>query len=230
MLFCKKTWITNQMIALLLILCFVYFFYTILNKKYLIPNKYQLLFEKIYLFIVELLKENLGASKVFFFNLIFTIFFFILSMNLLGMVPYTFTVTSHLIVTFSFALGLFIYINLLGFLKNGLLFFGLFLPSGAPLALSPFLIIIELISYIARVFSLSIRLFANLMAGHTLLKILAEFGWLMFNSGGIWLVGFVFPTLIIFAVTGLELSIAFLQAYVFTVLVCIYLNDSLNLH
>ena len=97
-------------------------------------------------------------------------------MNLLGMVPYTFTVTSHLIVTFSFALGLFIYINLLGFLKNGLLFFVLFLPSGAPLALSPFLIIIELISYIARVFSLSIRLFANLMAGHTLLKILAEFG------------------------------------------------------
>lgn len=164
------------MIALFLIFFFIYIFFLIIDKKYIIPNKYQLLFEKVYSFIIELLKENLGATKVFFFNFIFTIFFFILSMNLLGMIPYTFTVTSHLIVTFSFSLGLFIYINFLGFMKNGMHFFGLFLPSGAPLALSPFLIIIELISYIARVFSLSIRLFANLMAGHTLLKILAEFG------------------------------------------------------
>jgi F-type H+-transporting ATPase subunit a len=176
MLFCKNSYITNSMFSLFLVFLLFLIVYFLLSKQYIIPNRFQIFFEKIYFFIIELIKENLGGSKLYFFNLIYSIFFFILSLNLLGMIPYTFTVTSHLIVTFSFALGLFVYINFLGFLKNGLTFFGLFLPGGSPLALSPFLVIIELISYIARVFSLSIRLFANLMAGHTLLKILAEFG------------------------------------------------------
>ncbi len=201
-----------------------------MTNLYLVPTRYQVFFEKFYLFILDLLKENLGKSFVFFFNLIFTVFFLILLANLQGMIPYTFTITSHLVSTFFLSLSLFIFLNILGVLKHGFNFFNLFLPAGAPLILSPFLVVIELISYVARVFSLAIRLFANLMAGHTLLKILAEFGTVMLLQLRLGFLGAIFPILIVFLVTGLELAIAGLQAYVFTVLVCIYLNDALNLH
>jgi len=146
------------------------------------------------------------------------------------MIPYSFTVTSHIIVTFGLALGIFIGINVIGFSYHGLHFFSLFLPQGAPLALSPFLVLIELISYVFRVISLAVRLFANMMSGHALLKIISGFVWTMMSMGGLMIIVSLLPLAIIFALTGLELAIAFLQAYVFTLLVCIYLNDAIHLH
>ena len=146
------------------------------------------------------------------------------------MVPYTFTVTSHIILTFGLGMIIFVGLNILGVKKHGLHFFSLFLPPGAPLSLALLLVPIELISYFFRVVALSVRLFANMMAGHTLLKILATFAWKMLTIGGIFLVIQLFPLIIIIAITGLELAIAFLQAYVWTTLTCLYLGDALNLH
>lgn len=221
---------TVQFFIFLIFFGCVYIIFFFFSNNLLIPTKFQLFFEKLYIFILDLIKENLGKDFLFFLNLLFTIFFFILFLNIFGMIPYVFTITSHLICTFSLSLALFIFLNLLGILKHGYIFLNLFLPAGAPLLLSPFLVIVEIISYFARVFSLAIRLFANLMAGHTLLKILAEFGTTMFVNLRLGFLGAVFPIIIIILVTGLELSIAVLQAYVFTVLFCIYLSDALNLH
>ena len=221
---------TTQNVAIAVLLSFVIVLTRYSKWFSLIPTKYQFLLEKLYLFVLDLVKENIGKSYLYFFNIAFTIFFFILLANLQGMIPYSFATTSHLIVTFVFSLSFFLFLNLLGIWKHGSKIFTLFLPAGAPLLLSPFLVLIELISYIARVFSLAIRLFANIMAGHTLLKILAEFGTIMLVQLRLSFLGAFFPILIVFLVTGLELAIAFLQAYVFTVLICIYLNDALNLH
>jgi F-type H+-transporting ATPase subunit a len=146
------------------------------------------------------------------------------------MIPYCFTVTSHIIITFGFGMATFIGINIIAFREHGLHFLSFFVPKEAPAALVPFLVLIEFISYIFRVLSLSIRLFANMMAGHTLLKILAGFGWAMLSAGGIFYILSLFPVLVVFLLIGLELGIAILQAYVWTVLVCIYLNDAINLH
>ena len=146
------------------------------------------------------------------------------------MVPYTFTVTSHLIFTFALGMTTFVSLNIIGLKIHGLHFFSLFLPPGAPLALAPLLVPIELISYIFRVVALAVRLFANMMAGHTLLKILATFAWKMIAAGGVFYIIQLFPMVVIIAITGLELAIAFLQAYVWTTLVCLYLSDAINLH
>jgi F-type H+-transporting ATPase subunit a len=146
------------------------------------------------------------------------------------MVPYSFTPTSHLILTFSFSFLTFITGTLVGLYRNGLHFFSLFLPAGAPVAIAPFIIVIEIISYLARLFSLAIRLFANIMAGHTLLKILTSFCWIMLNTGVFLFIVQWFPLVIVFAITGLEIIIGMLQAYVFTMLSIIYFNDAFNLH
>ena len=189
-------------------------------------NTWQTWLELFYEFILNIVNENAGPKGRKFFPLIFTTFIIILTCNVLGMIPYSFTVTSHLIVTFSTALAIFTGMNILGILKHGKHFLSLFFPPGAPLALAPLLVLIEFISYIFRVLSLSIRLFANLMSGHTLLKILATFSWGVVSLWGI----FLLPVGIILIVTGLEMAIAFLQAYIFAVLLCIYLNDAFNLH
>jgi len=146
------------------------------------------------------------------------------------MIPYSFTVTSHIAVTLALATMAFVGINVIGIRTHGFHMLSLFLPSGAPIALAPLLIAIEVVSYSFRVISLALRLFANMMSGHCLLKILAGFAWTMFSAGGILSVIHIMPLLVIFAIIGLELSIAFLQAYVFTVLLCIYLNDAISLH
>jgi len=189
-----------------------------------------LIFEYFYNFCKSLVKENINEENFKYLSLILTSFFLILGSNLIGMVPYSFTLTSHIFFTFSVALVVFIGLNIIGYEKHGIHFLNLFLPNGAPLLLAPLLVIIELVSYIARVFSLSIRLFANMMSGHTLLKILAGFGWTMLTFFSFWFfIGFV-PIFIVFLITGLELAIAFLQAYVFVVLICIYFNDVIYLH
>lgn len=148
---------------------------------------------------------------------------FVLIGNLLGMTPYSFTFTSHIIVTFAMAAVVFIGVTILGFAKHGMHFFSFFVPPGTPLPLYPLLIPIEVISYLSRPISLSVRLFANMLAGHTLLKVIAGFIGLLGAAG-------VVPLVFVVALTGLEILIAFLQAYVFAILTCLYINDALHLH
>ena len=163
-------------------------------------------------------------DKYGFGQFIFTIFMFVLFLNMLGMMPYSFTVTSHIAVTFALAFLIFLLVTIVGFVKHGLGFFGYFAPKGDPIFMLPLLVIIEVISYFTRPISLSVRLFANMMAGHTMLKVFSGFVISMGIVGG-WL-----PLGVMVAFTGLEILIAFLQAYVFTILTCIYLNDSLHMH
>lgn len=199
---------------------------TVFSVNLVAVNRWQTLFELFYGVILGLVKDNVGEKGLKFFPLIFTTFMLILGCNLLGMIPYSFTVTSHLIITFTTALAIFAGMNIIGILKHRKHFLSLFFPPGAPVALAPLLVIIEFVSYVFRVVSLSVRLFANLMSGHTLLKILASFSWGVVSFWGI----FIIPIVIIFIVTGLEMAIAFLQAYIFAVLLCIYLHDAFNLH
>lgn len=223
--------LTNSALIVFLIFCviFLWHFFILLSSQ-VVPTKFGFILENIYLFVKNLILENIGAKFFRYFLYIYMLFLLLIFSNLVGMVPYSFTVTSHLIFTFGLSCATFLAINIFGVILNGANIFSLFLPSGAPLVVAPYLIIIELISYFARVFSLAIRLFANMMSGHTLLKILTGFCWTMLAFGGFWVLVQVLPLIIVFLVTGLELAIACLQAYVFTVLVSIYLNDVIHLH
>lgn len=202
----------------------------VLHGATIVPNRWQSLFESLYDFVLSLITENIKSGGLPYFPMVFAVFLFILSCNLIGMIPYSFTVTSHIVVTLGLAMGLFIGINIIGAQIHGWHFFSLFLPAGVPIVMAPFLVMVELIGYSFRVISIALRLFANMMAGHSLLKILAGFGWTMFASGGILAVAHLLPVLVIFGIVGLELGIAFLQAYVFSVLLCVYLNDAISLH
>jgi F-type H+-transporting ATPase subunit a len=220
-----------MLLTISLVLLLVYF--VTLNGGHLVPNAWQSFVEIIYDFVLNLVNEQIsGASsmKQRFFPLIFVTFTFLLFCNLIGMIPYSFTVTSHFIITLGLSLSLFIGITIVGFQTHGLHFFSILLPQGVPLPLAPFLVLLELISYCFRALSLGIRLFANMMAGHSLVKILSGFAWTMLSMGGIMYLAHLAPFLIVFALTGLELGVAILQAYVFTILICIYLNDAINLH
>ena len=192
-------------------------------------TRLQLVQEYIFNFVKGFYLENVGKNSKYFIYVLF-LFLLIVFSNLFGMIPFSFTVTSQIIITFSASLMGFIAINIIGFRKHGLVFFSMFLPSGVPLVIAPFLIPIEFISYNARVFSLAIRLFANMMSGHALMHILGGFCLIVFFFFSIGIFGTGVMVLFILAVSVLELAIAILQAYVFTVLVCIYLNDALNLH
>lgn len=224
--------ITNSSI-LAIISCtvaFLFFNFAVANAT-LIPNVWQTTAEFLYEFIFfNVLSENVKKNGSLYFPMLFSIFSFIFFCNLVGMVPFSFTVTSHIAVTLGLAIMAFFAINVIGVKTHGFHMLSLFLPSGAPIALAPLLVMIELVSYSFRVVSLALRLFANMMSGHCLLKILAGFAWTMLSAGGILSVLHLLPLLVIFAIVGLELSIAFLQAYVFTVLLCIYLNDAISLH
>ena len=194
------------------------------KKKLLIPSKMQLITEMSYTFIAKMINETAGPSAKPFFPFIFTLFMFVLFCNMIGMLPYSFTVTSHIIVTFILAAIIFIGITIIGFVKHGIKYLELFVPKGVPLALLPLIVVIEIISYLSRPVSLSVRLFANMMAGHTMLKV---FGGFVLSLG---LLGGWLPLSFSVALIGLEILVAFLQAYVFAILTCIYLNDALNLH
>jgi len=222
---------TNSSYLLVFILFFlILFFFLCCSNSTIIPNNWQSILEIIFDFIQNVIYDSLGNKGLKFVPIIFSIFSFIIGCNMLGLIPYSFTVTSHIIFTFSLGMTTFVGINIIGLKQHKLHFFSLFLPPGAPLILAPLLIPIEIISYVFRVVALSVRLFANMMAGHTLLKILAMFAWKMLSIGGIFLIIQLFPLLVIIAITGLELAIAFLQAYVWTTLTCLYLSDALNLH
>jgi len=189
----------------------------------IVPGRWQAAAEGVYEFIANLLRDTVGEEGRKYFPIIFTLFMFILAGNMLGMLPYSFTFTSHIIVTLAMALVVFVGVTLLGLVKHGTHFFSLFVPPGTPLFMMPLLVPIEIISYFSRPVSLSVRLFANMLAGHTLLKVLALFVPLMGVAG-------VLPLALISALTGLEILIAFLQAYVFAILTCLYINDALHLH
>ena len=194
------------------------------KKKSLIPSKIQLVTEMSYTFVAKMINDTAGSSARAYFPFIFSLFMFILFCNMVGMLPYSFTVTSHIIVTFVLATVVFVGVTVIGFLKHGIKYLGLFVPKGVPFILLPLIIIIEIISYLSRPVSLSVRLFANMMAGHTMLKV---FGGFVISLG---LLGGWLPLGFSVALTGLEILVAFLQAYVFAILTCIYLNDALNLH
>ena len=201
------------------------------KSLYIIPHFWQSIIEFIYKMILSMIIDNIGVKKgQLFFPLIFSIFFFIVSLNTIGLVPYAFTLTSHLIVTFALSLFLFIGINIICVRIHGLEFFSLFLPQGTSFFLALLLVPIELISYVFKPISLSIRLFANMMAGHTLLKVIAGFAWTLMKSTGILFLIHFFPLLILIPLFGLELGVALIQSFVFSILICIYLNDAINLH
>jgi F-type H+-transporting ATPase subunit a len=192
------------------------------RSRQLVPGRWQGTSELLVGFITNVVQDNAGKEALKYFPLIFSLFIFILFCNLGGMIPLSFTPTSHIIVTFAMAAILFVGITIIGFIKHGTHFLSLFLPAGTPWWMVPLMIMIELVSYLARPISLSIRLAANMLAGHLLLKIVA--GFVMIGLLGI----FPFAFLLIF--TGFEIFIACLQAYIFTLLICIYLNDALHLH
>jgi len=195
-----------------------------------IRNFNQIILESLYLTARDLVRDNVGPEGSRYFPYIFSIFIFILIANVVGLVPYSFTITSHLILTFALALSTVIAINLIGIKKHGWNMLSLFLPPGSSLALAILLVPIEFVSYIFRPISLAVRLFANMMAGHTLLKVIAGFAWVMTSLGfGLWLAHFI-PLIILTLLMGLELAVAVIQAYVFTILICIYLNDAIHLH
>ena len=194
------------------------------REKKIIPSKIQLVSEMLYNFIAKMISDTAGKKAKPYFPLIFSLFIFILFCNMIGMLPYSFTVTSHIIVTLTFAIFIFIGVTILGFVIHGFKYLKIFVPSGVPLVLLPIITVIEIISYLSRPISLSVRLFANMMAGHTMLKV---FGGFVISLG---LVGGWLPLSFSVALTGLEILVAFLQAYVFAILTCIYLNDALNLH
>ena len=194
------------------------------KKKLLIPSKTQFITEMSYTFIAKMVNDTAGSGAKSFFPFIFTLFMFVLFCNMIGMLPYSFTVTSHIIVTFMLAATVFIGVTIIGFIKHGIKYLELFVPKGVPIILLPLIIVIEIISYLSRPVSLSVRLFANMMAGHTMLKV---FGGFVISLG---LLGGWLPLGFSVALTGLEILVAFLQAYVFAILTCIYLNDALNLH
>lgn len=193
------------------------------RKRALVPGRWQSVAELCYEFVAGLIRDTVGNEGRKYFPFIFALFMFILFGNMLGMVPYSFTFTSHIAVTFAMAMVVFVGVTILGFAKHGLHFFSFFVPPGVPLWMWPLMIPIEVISYLSRPISLAMRLFANMLAGHTLLKVFAGFVPALGAAG-------VLPLAFVGALTGLEMLIAFLQAYVFAILTCLYINDALHLH
>lgn len=209
-----------MVIALGLIAAFMTFS---MRGRALVPGRWQNLAEMSYEFVANMVRDNVGNEGRRYFPFIFTLFMFIVALNVLGLMPYSFTVTSHIAVTFGLAAFIFVGVTAIAIFKHGTKFFGFFLPHGTPWWLSPLMIFIELFAYLARPISLSVRLGANMMAGHTMLKVIAGFVAAMGAFG-------VIPVAFLMVLSGFELFVAILQAYIFTVLTCVYLNDAIHLH
>jgi F-type H+-transporting ATPase subunit a len=198
------------------------------RRRALVPDRGQIVAEMLHDFVASMLRDATGKEGMKFFPLVFTLFLFVLTMNLLGMIPGFFTVTSHIIITFALAMLVIGTVVVYGFMKHGTHFLGLFVPSGVPGWLLPFITVIEVISFLSRPISLSLRLFANMLAGHIALKVFGGFVVSLGAAGGALAILAPLPLLMAVALTALEFLVAFLQAYVFTVLTCIYLNDALH--
>ena len=197
--------------------------------RQLVPGRFQSMAEVCYEFVAKMIRSNAGADGMKFFPLVFSIFMFVLVSNVIGSIPYTFTVTSHIIVTASLALLVFFTVLIYGFYKNGLKFLKIFVPPGIPIYILPLVVTIEIISFLTRPLSHSVRLFGNMLAGHITLQVFAGFVVLLGASfGAIGWIGGMVPLALTIALIALDLLVAFLQAYVFAVLTCIYLNDAIH--
>lgn len=220
----SSLWMIGIVVALTGFLLFA------MRRGEMVPTRTQSMAEMLYEFIGNMVRDNVGHGGRPYFPFIFSLFMFILGANLAGMLPYSFTVTSHVAVTFTFAAVVFLGVVAIGFAKHGLHFLSMFLPSGTPWVLAPLIIVIELISFLSRPVTLSVRLFANMTAGHILLKVFAGFIISMGAAGGFLTALAVLPFAMNVALSALELLVAVVQAYVFALLTCIYLNDAVNLH
>ncbi len=200
------------------------------NSFFVIPSGWQNLIEKIYGLVSQLLSDIITTGSQKYFPVAIVLFMFILLNNLIGMVPYSFTTTSHITLTFFLSFSIFVAMNIIGFQKHGMEFFSLFLPANTTFFLALILVPIELISFIAKPISLGVRLFINLMAGHSLLKVIVGFSWNMLLVENLKAIAFVIPLIVLVVLMGLELGVALIQAYVFITLTAIYLNDSEALH
>ena len=216
---------TNSALFMVIAACLITLFTMLaMRRGSLVPTRLQSVAELSYEFVANMVRDNVGTDGMKYFPFVFTLFMFVLVLNMLGMIPYTFTVTSHIIVTFALAAFIFLGVTLIGFWKHGVKFLKFFVPEGVPFVMLPLLVVIEVISYLTRPLSLSVRLFANMMAGHTMLKVFGSFVVALGFLGGWAALAFMV------AFTGLEILVAFLQAYVFAILTCIYLNDALHMH
>ena len=197
-------------------------------KSSLVPGRIQSTAELTYEFVANTIRSTAGSEGMRFFPFVFTLFMFILTVNIIGLIPYAFTVTTHIIITATLALSVFLTVLVYGFWKNGLHFFNLFVPKGIPIYILPLVVFIEVLSFLSRPVSHSVRLFANMLAGHITLKVFASFITLLGGAGILGMVGATLPLALVVALTALELLVAFLQAYVFAILTCIYLNDAIH--
>ncbi len=219
---------TNSSLMMAIVVTVTTLFLTLsMRPRAVVPGRWQSMAEVFYEFIANMLRDNVGSEGRKYFPFIFTLFMFVLLGNLFGLIPGAFTFTSHLIVTFAMAAVIFVGVTVIGFLRHGLHFLSFFFPKGAPMAMGVLLVPIELLSYVFRPISLSVRLFANMTAGHIILTILGGF---VVSLGALYVVPGVVPLAFLSAVALLELGIAMLQAYVFTVLACIYLHDAIHMH
>lgn len=221
--------ITNSALfmGLSIVTIFAFFMVATRNKR-LVPTRLQSIAETIYEFVLGMVRDSMGEQGLKFFPLVFTLFLLILTLNMFGMVPGFFTVTSQLWITAALALLVFLTVIVVGFVKNGAGFLKLFVPEGVPIYVLPLVSMIEVISFFSRPLSHSVRLFANMLAGHITLKVFAGFIIMLLGAAGLYKTLAVLPLFMAIALTALEFLVAFLQAYVFTMLTCMYLNDALH--
>ncbi len=220
---------TNSALFMLIALCVISLLMIgATGARAIVPGRMQSIAEISYEFVAQTLRGSAGTEGMKFFPLVFSLFMFILVVNVMGIIPYAFTVTSHIIITVSLALVVFLTVVIYGFWKHGLHFFKLFVPSGIPIYVLPLVSAIEVLSFFSRPVSHSVRLFANMLAGHITLKVFGGFVVLLGSAGLLGWLGATLPLAMIVILTALELLVAFLQAYVFAILTCIYLNDALH--
>jgi len=200
------------------------------NNRKLVPSKWSIALESSFASINTMVRDQIGTANEVYLPFIYSLFFFIIIANLTGNVPYNYTITTSIVVSLGLSLTIFIGVTILALSIHKVRFFSFFVPSGTPLALVPLLVLIELISYLARAVSLGVRLFANIMAGHTLMKILSTFLFQMFTSSALMFFITLVPFALFTCIIGLEIAVSFIQAYVFTILTCSYLKDAIDLH
>lgn len=223
--------LTNLALYCILVIFVVVSLHVIANNNTkLVPSKWSIALESSFASVNSMVRDQIGSNNELYLPFIYSLFFFILIANLIGNVPYSYTITTSIIVTIGLSFTILIGVTILGLYIHKLRFFAFFIPSGTPLALVPLLVLIELLSYIARAFSLGVRLFANLCAGHALMKILSTFLYQMFASSLLVAILTLIPFGVFLAIMALELAVSFIQAYVFTILTCSYLKDAIDLH
>jgi F-type H+-transporting ATPase subunit a len=200
------------------------------NDRKLVPSRWSIGLESSYASLHGMVKEQIGSANEVYLPFVYALFFFIILANLSGNVPYSFTLTTSAVVSIGLSFTIFFGVTILGLYRHGVHFFSYFVPAGTPIGMLPLLVLIELISYLARAFSLGVRLFANMVAGHTLLKILSGMLWPILTSSILMFFVALIPMAIFLALVGLEIAVSFIQAYVFVVLTCVYLRDAIDLH